>query len=80
MGSERQVLEALKVISMQIMELEKRLEGLELRMTNPLMALVDDASDVSSEGYESAPPSFSYPSNEGSTVRRGATRGRGGSA
>ena len=67
-----QILSIVKQISVQIMEVEKRIESVELRLkqqpTHPLIDLtLDDsddddytATDSSSEGYQSAPASFSY--------------------
>tara|TARA_B100001250_G_C19530056_1_gene669970 strand:+ start:439 stop:651 length:213 start_codon:yes stop_codon:yes gene_type:complete len=66
-----QILTIVKAISVQIMEVEKRIESVELRLrqqpTHPLIDLTLDESDdddytdsSSSEGYQSAPASFSY--------------------
>ena len=56
----RKILRALQGLSIQIMELEKRIDGLELGLKHPLFQLIDDAEESSSEsGYESAPPTFS---------------------
>lgn len=69
---QRQMLVIVKTISHQLMELEKRLESLEVHVkakaNNALFNLVvDDGEDddestttESSEGYQSAPPTFSY--------------------
>ena len=67
-----QILSIVKAISVQIMEVEKRIESIELRLrqqpVHPLIDLTlddddddDDYTDTSSsEGYQSAPASFSY--------------------
>lgn len=59
------ILHALKAISMQIMELEKRVEGIELRLhkESPLLSLlagVEGSESDTTEGYESAPASLRY--------------------
>ncbi len=61
--SGQQILQALKCLSLQVMELEKRIESLECTLTqnrNPLMQLLaaaEDESDTDS-GYDSAPATF----------------------
>ena len=70
-----QILSIVKQISVQILEVEKRIESVELRLkqqpTHPLFdafdVTLDDSddddyttTDSSSEGYQSAPASFSY--------------------
>jgi len=64
-----QILSIVKAISVQIMEVEKRIEGVELRLRRPVsfidLTTPDDTDDDyttsdSSEGYQSAPASFSY--------------------
>ena len=61
----RTIMAALHAISVQIAEVEKRVEALELKLTNRMYSEYgssseDESSDVSSEGYESAPATFSY--------------------
>tara|TARA_B100001250_G_scaffold280257_1_gene242623 strand:- start:452 stop:694 length:243 start_codon:yes stop_codon:yes gene_type:complete len=67
-----QILSIVKAISVQIMEVEKRIEGVELRLRQGAVPLIDltlddddddvdyTTTDSSSEGYQSAPASFSY--------------------
>ena len=59
------ILRALRIITDQLLAIEERLETLELRSKATLLDVVmpDTESDTSSEGYESAPPSFSYTNN-----------------
>jgi hypothetical protein len=55
------ILRALRSITDHLFAIERRLETLELRgKERSLLDMVIDESDTSSEGYESAPPSFSY--------------------
>jgi len=67
-----QILSIVKAISVHMMELEKRVESIELGLKRPtyIDLTLDDpdyedstsgsSSDSSSEGYQSAPASFSY--------------------
>ena len=64
--SNREVLAALRGLSHQLMEIEKRIDNLETALSrSPLMRLLNevtgDSESESSDGYESAPPTFSYP-------------------
>lgn len=63
------ILRALRAISIQIMEVEKRLETLEIRTQDKDHTMLDlyldsdtttDSSDTDTDGYESAPATFSY--------------------
>ena len=65
------IMNALKQISQQIMDLERRIDDMERNPSKALLDLVmaeeeddedesDDETESSSEGYESAPPTFQY--------------------